>query len=142
MRGPRFIGTSAGRVAMPMPKPGWHWRGAVGLFMLAIPLGAWAGMADSPSRTGSVLLALALLVLAALDGDPDRLASVAGTARTAGDVEIEVLALDALAHVRAVRGDADGAREALAGADAAMPGARHLLADGDRVDRDLTLSHV
>jgi Sodium/hydrogen exchanger family len=68
VRGPRFIGTSAGRVTMPMPKPGWHWRGAVGLFMLAIPIGAWAGTADSPSRAGPVLLALALLVLAAKCG--------------------------------------------------------------------------
>jgi Kef-type K+ transport system membrane component KefB len=68
VRGPRFIGTSAGRVAMPMPKPGGHWQGAVGLFILAIPGGAWAGTADSPSRAGPVLLALALLVLAAKCG--------------------------------------------------------------------------
>ncbi|MFC4041120.1 hypothetical protein ACFO1B_22020 [Dactylosporangium siamense] len=97
-------------------------------------------------------LPLALLVLAALDGDPVRLASVAGTARAAGDAEIEVLALDALAHVRAERGDAAGARAALAGrpspggprraALAAMAAARHLLADGDRVDRDPALSRL
>ncbi|WP_327000950.1 hypothetical protein OHA72_38275 [Dactylosporangium sp. NBC_01737] len=81
-------------------------------------------------------------MLAALDGDPDRLAAAVGTARAAGDAEVEVLALDALACARAVRGDAGGARAALAEADAAMPGARHLLTDGDRVDRTLALSQV
>jgi hypothetical protein len=51
---------------MPTRRDRWP-RGGV-LFLLAIPVGAWAGAADTPSRAGPVLFALALLVVAAKCG--------------------------------------------------------------------------
>jgi Kef-type K+ transport system membrane component KefB len=46
----------------------WHWWGAGGLLVLAIPVGVWAGTADTPSRAGPVLFGLALLLVAAKCG--------------------------------------------------------------------------
>ncbi len=87
------------------------------------------------SAAGGDGLPLAQYVVAALDADPDQLADAVTAARDAHDVEIEVLALDALAQLLADQGDDAGARTALDAADVAMSGARHLLADTDRVDR-------
>jgi tetratricopeptide (TPR) repeat protein len=84
---------------------------------------------------GGDALLLTRYVLAAMDADPDRLAEIVADARTAHDIEVVVLALDALARLRAERGDAAGARTTRAEADAAMAGARHLLTDRDRPDR-------
>ncbi len=56
-----------GRVARPGPTRRSRWPGGAGLVLLAIPVGAWAA-ADTPSRAGPVLFALALLVLAAKCG--------------------------------------------------------------------------
>jgi thiamine monophosphate kinase len=67
------------------------------------------------------------------------MASVLDTAREAGDVEVEVLALEALARARAERGEIGEARAALDLADGLMPSARHLLSDSDRIDRDAAL---
>jgi Kef-type K+ transport system membrane component KefB len=51
-----------------MPSRRGRWPGGVVLLLLAIPAGAWAGAADSPSRAGPVLFGLALLVVAAKCG--------------------------------------------------------------------------
>jgi hypothetical protein len=69
----------------------------------------------------------------ALDGALD-------AARAAGDAEVEVLVLDAIARFRAGRGDPAGARTALAAADAAARAADHLFADAGRVDREPALA--
>jgi Kef-type K+ transport system membrane component KefB len=45
-----------------------RWPERAGLLLLAIPVGAWAGAAEAPSRAGSVLFGLALLVLGAKCG--------------------------------------------------------------------------
>jgi predicted ATPase/DNA-binding SARP family transcriptional activator len=85
-------------------------------------------------------LLLAQYVLAALDGDRETLAATLAAARVAQDNEVEVLSLDALAWLRAERGDEAGARATLAEADAVLLRARHLLADVDRGDRVRTLA--
>jgi Kef-type K+ transport system membrane component KefB len=51
-----------------MRTTGSRWPERVGLVLLAIPVGAWAGAAEAPSRAGSVLFGLALLVLGAKCG--------------------------------------------------------------------------
>jgi predicted ATPase/DNA-binding SARP family transcriptional activator len=63
-----------------------------------------------------------------------RLESVLAEAGLAGDPEVEVLALDALAHRAAAAGDLDAAVKLLARADAAMATARLRVTEGDRVD--------
>jgi tetratricopeptide (TPR) repeat protein len=86
--------------------------------------------------------ALAEYVLAALDADErapnaaEHLGYVLATARHARDVEVEVLALDALARVNAEQGRTTDAREMLDTADRVMSAARHLVTDLDRIDRD------
>jgi Kef-type K+ transport system membrane component KefB len=65
MRGPGLFRTSTGCVARPRPPRHGLWPGVAGLVLLAIPLGAWAGTADTPSRAGPILFGLALLVVAA-----------------------------------------------------------------------------
>ncbi|MFC6083558.1 BTAD domain-containing putative transcriptional regulator [Sphaerisporangium aureirubrum] len=81
-------------------------------------------------------------VLAALDADDgaphavERLSAVVAAARHVHDAETEVLALDALAHLHAEQGRTGDARAALDAADLVMPAARHLVTDGERIDRD------
>lgn len=83
---------------------------------------------------------LAAVTLAATDaedgaaGAPERLARLLETARKAGDVDAQVLALDATAALLAVAGDPAQARRMLAAADELMPGTTHRLADVDRRD--------
>jgi hypothetical protein len=55
-------------------------------------------------------------------------------ARDAPDPEVEMLTLDALARLHAENGRTSDARVALDAADACLPMAGHLVADGDRVD--------
>ena len=85
---------------------------------------------------------LAECLFAASGGCPDpgeaaaRLESLLREARTVGDAEVEVLALDALARLRAAEGDTDGAAELLVSADAVMPRARFHVTEADRIDAD------
>jgi predicted ATPase/DNA-binding SARP family transcriptional activator/tetratricopeptide (TPR) repeat protein len=65
---------------------------------------------------------------AALDDDVPSLERTLAAAHTAGDTEVELLTLDALARILA-----DDARAAEA--DRLLPAARHLLTDADRIDR-------
>ncbi|HEY7273504.1 MAG TPA: BTAD domain-containing putative transcriptional regulator [Actinoplanes sp.] len=67
-----------------------------------------------------------------LDADPERLATVLAAARAAGDPEVEVLTLDALARLHAAAGRTDEAAAARAAADDLMPAAGHLLTPDDR----------
>jgi hypothetical protein len=69
---------------------------------------------------------------AELAADPERLAAVLAAARTAGDPEVEVLTLDALARLHAAAGRVDEAAELRAAADDLMPAAGHLLTADDR----------
>jgi tetratricopeptide (TPR) repeat protein len=114
----RFVAPIAARAAAEWSQ---HWYGTTG---------------------GGEAFLLARYVLAALDGDPDQLTEVVATARETHDVEVEILALDALAQLRVERGDDAEARTILNEADAVMPGARHLLADSDRVDRVRAMSQL
>ena len=91
---------------------------------------------------GGDALPLAHYVLTAIDADPDQLAEAIRAAHAAHDVEIEVLALLAMARLLTERGDEAGARATLSDADTAMSGARHLLADADHVDRLGIQSHL
>jgi predicted ATPase/DNA-binding SARP family transcriptional activator/predicted negative regulator of RcsB-dependent stress response len=85
---------------------------------------------------------LAEWVLAALDVEDDapdareRISQVLTAAHTAGDIEVEVLALDTSALAYAKQERVDEARTALAHADQLMPAALHLLTDSDRIDRE------
>jgi hypothetical protein len=65
---------------------------------------------------------------AALDDDVPGLERTLAAAREAGDAEVQVLTLDALARILA---DDARAREA----DRLLPAARHLVTDADRIDR-------
>ena len=56
------------------------------------------------------------------------------TAKAQGDVDAQVLALDAFAALRASAGDPEPARTFLAAADELMPVTTHRLADVDRRD--------
>jgi predicted ATPase/DNA-binding SARP family transcriptional activator len=91
---------------------------------------------------------LAECLLAAMDaeagapGSAERLASVLERAGGADDIEVQVLALDALAALRAAAGDVEEARGLLERADGLMPSAGHRLADGDRPDADRARSLV
>jgi tetratricopeptide (TPR) repeat protein len=69
---------------------------------------------------------------AELDADPQRLAGVLAAAREAGDPEIEVLTLDALARLHAADGRMEEAATLRAAADALMPVAGHLVTHDDR----------
>jgi hypothetical protein len=94
---------------------------------------------------GATLAEYLVAALDADDGAPDaqaQLAAVLAAARDAHDVEIEVLALDRMARIYAEQGRTTDAREALGAADRAMGSASHLLAMGDRVDRDPALSRI
>jgi tetratricopeptide (TPR) repeat protein len=71
-------------------------------------------------------------VAADLAADPDRLEAVLSAARAAGDPEVEVLTLDALARLHAAAGRGDEATALRAAADDLMPAAAHLLTADDR----------
>lgn len=83
---------------------------------------------------------LASVTLAATDAEDgvadasDRLAELLDTARADGDVDAQVLALDASAALRAVAGDPAQAGRILATADELMPSTTYRLADVDRRD--------
>ena len=62
------------------------------------------------------------------------LETVLAEAREAGDREVEVLALDALARRQAENGDLEQALAGLGDADAVMAAGGHRLVDSDRVD--------
>ncbi len=85
---------------------------------------------------------LADSVLAALDvedevpGAKERIDHVLTVARDAGDIEVEVLALDTSALGFAKLGRPVEAQTALARADQLTPAALHLLTDADRIDRE------
>ena len=84
--------------------------------------------------------AVAQCLLAAMDAQSDvpgaagRLDSILEMAEAVGDVEVQVLALDALAGLRAQAGDSSEANELLVRADALMAAAGHRLTEGDRLD--------
>jgi hypothetical protein len=66
----------------------------------------------------------------------ERLAILLEKARVADDPEVQVMALDALAALRAAADDVGEARELLERADALMPSAGHRIAATDRLDAD------
>ena len=84
--------------------------------------------------------AVAQCLLAAMDaegGVPDaagRLELIFEKAQAANDLEVQVLALDALAGLRAEAGDISESNEMLDRADALMAAAGHRLTEGDRLD--------
>jgi len=84
--------------------------------------------------------AVAQCLLAAMDaedgvpGAAGRLVSIHEKAEAAGDLEVQVLALDALAGLRADAGDIIDGNELLERADALMAAAGHRLTEGDRLD--------
>ncbi len=86
--------------------------------------------------------ALAECLLAVIDltegvrGAEPRLDGVIDRARAASDLEVEVLGLDGLAAGSALQGRDAQARQALDRADGLLRHARHLIGDGDRIDRD------
>jgi predicted ATPase/DNA-binding SARP family transcriptional activator len=94
------------------------------------------------SSGGGEEAALAECLLVALDAEaglPDavvRLADVLEGAGGTGDVEVQVLALDALAATYARSQELDQASGALARADALMSAAGHRLIEADRLDAD------
>jgi hypothetical protein len=75
---------------------------------------------------------------AAIESNVDVLLSTLDDARAAGDAEVQVLALDALARVVAESGDQPAAAERLREADELFAGARHLLDQADRPDAQAT----
>jgi predicted ATPase/DNA-binding SARP family transcriptional activator len=91
---------------------------------------------------------LAECLLAAMDaqagapGSAERLANVLEEARGDDDVEVQVLALDALAALRAAGDGLGDARGLLERADRLMPSAGHRLADSDRLDADRARSFI
>lgn len=97
----------------------------------------WYGAAGGGDGT-----ALAEYVLATLDLDDgaptagQRLTEVLAAARRTGDLEIQVLTLDALARVHAENDRPADALATLATADSLIGSAHHLVTDNDRIDRD------
>jgi predicted ATPase/DNA-binding SARP family transcriptional activator len=73
-------------------------------------------------------------LLAALDGDEARLASILEAARLDADAPVEVFALDALARLALERGQPGRARELGDAADGRMAAASHFITELDRVD--------
>ena len=91
---------------------------------------------ESGGGDEALLAAVTLAATDAEDGDsgaPGRLAELLDTARSAGDIDAQVLALDAMAALRAAAGDPGQSRRLLAAAGDLMPAA-HRLADVDRRD--------
>jgi hypothetical protein len=92
---------------------------------------------ESGGGDEALLAAVTLAATDAEDGDvtaPARLAELLDIARSAGDVDAQVLALDAAAALRAEAGDQAQARRLLAEAGDLMPLTTHRLADVDRRD--------
>ena len=82
--------------------------------------------------------ALAECLVAAIDAESDQ-SGATGVLETLlerepDDVEVQVLALDALAAVQARADEHDAALSLLAKADALMPAASHLISEDDRID--------
>ena len=75
-------------------------------------------------------------LLAAMNDDAVGLEAVQQEARTTGNVEVQVQALDALARLAASRGDLEDARNLLGAADTLAPQVAHLLDEADRIDAD------
>jgi cytochrome c-type biogenesis protein CcmH/NrfG len=76
---------------------------------------------------------LTRVLLASMTDDPEELAAVLNLARTVRDLEVAVLALDALARIAMRHGDRDTAAELLRRADRLVPDAPQIV-DTDRVD--------
>ncbi len=91
----------------------------------------------------AVLADYLLAALDADDGEPaaaELLRDALDAARRAHDVEVEVLALDALARTHAEHGRLADAETLLVAAEAVMSTAGHLFADTDRIDNQRTRS--
>jgi predicted ATPase/DNA-binding SARP family transcriptional activator len=82
--------------------------------------------------------ALAECLVGAIDAEFDQPGSTGALEallkREPDDIEVQVLALDALAAVQARAGEHDAALALLARADAVMPTASHLISEDDRID--------
>lgn len=94
---------------------------------------------------GALLAACLLAAMDAEDGIPEadtRLTTVTDDARSTGDIETAVLALDALAHSRARAGEPDEAFRLLHAADELMPTAEHRLSDRDRDRLDAPIARA
>jgi tetratricopeptide (TPR) repeat protein len=81
---------------------------------------------------GALLNRCLLFAEASDDAALERVLDEAGVA---GNQEVEVYALDALARIAAERGDRERARELLGTADSLAPAVAHLVDDHDRLDR-------
>ena len=75
-------------------------------------------------------------LLAAVNDDAEGLEAVQQEARTTGNIEVLLQALEGLARLAASRGNVAGARTLLAEADALAPQVAHLLDEADRIDAD------
>ena len=95
---------------------------------------ALAGGGDGALMAESVLASID--VEDDVSGAQERIDRLLTAARDAGDIEVEVLALDTSALGYAKQGRSAEAQSALAHADQLMPAALHLLTDADRIDRD------
>ncbi|GIF22537.1 putative ATPase/DNA-binding SARP family transcriptional activator [Actinoplanes tereljensis] len=78
---------------------------------------------------------LSAQMIAALDDDRPALERVLAAARAAGDHEVELLTLDALARRHAAAGDHLAAGVLAAAADALLPAVGHQVTPADRLDR-------
>ena len=76
---------------------------------------------------------LTRVLLASMTDDPEELTVVLDLASSVPDVEVEVLALDALARIAVRRGDRETAADLLRRADRLVPDAPQIVAT-DRVD--------
>jgi tetratricopeptide (TPR) repeat protein len=74
-------------------------------------------------------------LLGAEKADPGSLREVLTEAAAAGNAEVQVYALDALARCAAVQGDRALADELLASADSLAPTVTHLVDEADRFDK-------
>jgi predicted ATPase/DNA-binding SARP family transcriptional activator len=81
-------------------------------------------------------------LLAAVRDDPKQLGAALQAARADRNVEVQVLALDALARLAAASGDEAAATSLLAEADTLAPHVTHLLDEHDRIDKNDALAQV
>lgn len=99
-----------------------------------------SGGGDGALRTRCLLASVS-----AAAGSPradDQLTSALAEARSTGDLEVEVLAADALARLAAERGDLIAAKQLLRSADDLSADIPHVLDDLDRIDAHLARAHV